>query len=568
MTYLSNLVEQFRLGLSASKLFSVRKTIVVPVMLSILTLASGCGSDSEGMSISPTLNDSSTTTNELAELQSAQAKWDSHSGQFYTIESQRFCECVAEMSAQMKISVSDNSVLSAFDISSDEAISKEIREEIKTIDSLFTLIEEAITDGVSIEVTYNEVYGYPETAKIDLEKLAVDGGLYITLSNLEIKNSLLALNDVVWTLGSFDSIAGPQPIIEKSTISLSIDMQNMQFNGVAGCNHYSADFVLDSKNNDISISNIISTEMACSEPENIMQQEQSYLATLAQVRFFTFSEGSLNLVVGGDSGLQFVVAQYAVEIPVTENMSTDSVSLQRAKTKWNSYSEQYYTIQSQRYCECEDEAAAQMEINVLDNSVLSAFDLSSGEAISKETQQEIQTIDSLFALIEKAIADGITIEVIYNEQYGYPETTKIDVEKLAVDGGLHITLSNLEIKDATLALDDITWSLEAFDSIAGPQAIIENSTISLSFDMENMQLSGNAGCNEYVADFIQINGKRDVSISNVRVDAAVCNEPENIMQQEMSYLATLEQVRFFTFVDATLNMVVGGDAGLHFVASQ
>jgi heat shock protein HslJ len=156
-------------------------------------------------------------------------------------------------------------------------------------------------------VIYNDEYGYPETAKIDLEKLAVDGGMHINFSNLEIKDSKLALDDVTWTLESFDSIAGPQPILENTNISLSFDMQNMQLNGVGGCNNYSADFVLDDKSHKITVSNIIMTEMACVEPDNIMQQEQNYLSILEQIRFFSFDNATLNMVVGGDAGLHFVV---------------------------------------------------------------------------------------------------------------------------------------------------------------------------------------------------------------------------------------------------------------------
>ena len=570
MTYLINLAKNNNFKLTENILFSVRKIIVVPLILSILTAISGCNSsDPSSAPNSSDLNnqvDIPTTPNDLTLLQSAKTTWGSYSGQFYTIESQRFCNCVAEMSAQMKISVSDNVVLSAVDLVSDDVISKETLENIQTVDSLFRLIEKALAEGTSIEVTYNEEYGYPETAKIDLEQLAVDGGLYITLSNLQIKTSLLALDDVSWILKSFDSIAGPQPIIDNSTISLSIDMQNMQLVGVGGCNSYRADFVVDVAKNDISISNIISTEKACPEPENIMQQEQSYFATLAQIRFFTFDDASLNMVVGGDAGLHFVAAQYFIAASVIATPSNELTLLHSAKTKWNSHSGQYYTVQSQRSCECEDAVAAQMEINVLDNTVLSAIDLDSGEAISKEIKQEIHTVDSLFALIEKALADGISIEVTYNDEYGYPEITKINLEQLAVDGGLHINLSNLEIKDSTLALDDIIWTLESFDSIAGPQPIIANSHISLSIDMQNMQLKGIGGCNDYTADFVQLKKGHDITISNIISTEKVCAEPENIMQQEQSYFSVLRQVRFYTFSDGTLNMTVGGDAGLHFVA--
>jgi heat shock protein HslJ len=553
MTYLINLAKKSSFELSEIIMFSVRKIIFLPLIFFILVVTSGCNSSDN---------------NDLAALQSAKTKWDSQSAQFYTIQSQISCFCLAEATVQMRISVSDNLVLSAFDTNSDEAISKQAQKGIRTVDGLFSVIETAIADSISIEVIYNEVYGYPETAKIDVEQFTSDGGIHFTLSNLEIKESLLALDDITWMLGSFDSIAGPQPVIENSNISLSFDMANMQLNGMGSCNNYSADFVLDGANNDMIISNIISTEMACGEPANIMEQEQSYFAMLAQIRFFTFHKATLNMVVSGDAGLNFVANQNSADEPEIENQLNDLASLQSAKTKWDSHSKQYYTIQSQRSCECQDEVSAQMEISILDNSVLSAFDMVSGEVISKEIQQGLSTVDSLFASIENAITNSVSIEVTYNEEYGYPETAKIDLEQLAVDGGLHITLSNLEMKNSLLALDDVTWTLAYFDSIDGQQPVIQNTNISLSIDMETMQLNGLSGCNTYRADFVMDDASHDLRISNIISTEMACDDPENIMQQSQNYLATLQQIQFFTFDMATLNMVVGGDAGLRFVSED
>jgi heat shock protein HslJ len=561
MTYFFNMPKNTNFKFSRTILFSIRKIIIFPFIFSIFIITTGCNSSNDVGEVGTTLND-------LALFQSAKTKWESHSGQFYTIQSQRVCECDPEMSAQMKISVSDNVIISAFDIGSDDVISKEIQEQIKTVDSLFALIEKAITDSVSIEVTYNEEFGYPETAKIDLEQLAVDGGLHITLSNLEIKESLLALDDVTWTLKSFDSIAGPQPIIENTNISLSIDMQNMQLNGMGGCNNYSADFVLDDANHNMTISNIISTQLACNEPGNIMQQEQKYFSILEQIQFFTFEKTTLNMVVGGDAGLNFEANQNSADEPKAGHSSNDLALLQSAKTNWNSHSGQYYTIQSQRFCNCVPEMSAEMKISVLDNAILSAFDIGSDDVIPTAIRAEIKTVDSLFVLIEKAISESVSIEVTYNEEFGYPETAKIDLEKLAVDGGLHITLSNIEIKDSLHALDDVIWTLESFDSIAGPKPVIENTNISMSIDLQNMQLVGMGGCNNYSADIVLDDENHDITISNVIFTERACDEPENIMQQEQNYFSTLGQVRFFAFDKAILNMVVGGDAGLHFVAAD
>ncbi|MBU3001755.1 DUF6174 domain-containing protein [Paraglaciecola arctica] len=537
---------------------------MLPLLLAIFATTTGCNSSDDKMQVIQEIDNSES---DLELLQSAKAKWQSQSGQFYTIQSQRFCECATEMSSQMEISVSDNLILSAYDIASDQAISAEVQQEIQTVDDLFALIEKAIADEVSIEVTYNEEFGYPESAKIDLEQLAVDGGLFVTLSDLEVKDSLLALEKVTWVVESFTTIAGPRPIIDGSNISLSVDMQNMQVSGLGGCNSYSADLVLDEKNSNISISNIVSTEMACIEPEDVMQQEQSYFATLSQVQFYSFDQATLTMVVGGDSGLHFVAKQHSVTDPIVVNPSDETSALQAAKKKWDSLSGQFYTIQSHRFCECEDEYQSQMEVNVLGNKVVSAFDTVSGDEISEEIQQEIKTVDGLFALIEKAIADGISINVSYNQEYGYPETAQIDLEQLAVDGGLHINLSDLQIKNTQTAFDYVVWELTSFDSIAGPQPIIENSSVTLSIDVQNLQVSGFGGCNEYSGD-LEIDNKNNMTISNIVSTELACTEPENIMQQEMSYFSTLEQIQFFNFYDADLNMTVGADSGLNFVIAD
>jgi heat shock protein HslJ len=567
MSNLINTINNLFFKYPETYILFVRKIIIFPLILSILATMAGCKNSTkeETGNAQITTTQIDFTTNDLASLQIAQAKWKSKSGQYYTIQTQRNCECLPEMSSQMKVSVLDNSVLSAVDINSDEVISTAVIAEITTVDDLFTLIEKAIADSITIEVTYHEEFGYPEITKIGLEQLAVDGGLHITLSNLELQDSQLALDDVTWTLVSFDSIAGPLPVIKNTHISLSIDLENRQLHGIAGCNNYSAAFVLDDENHNIIISDIISTEMWCDSPEENMQQEQNYLATLAQIRFFTFDKMTLNMIVGGDAGLHFIAGQGSVEQTENDTSSNDLASLQSARKKWQSNTKQYYTIQSQRICFCMPEMSAHMKINVLDSSILSATDINSGAAISKNIQNEVKTVDDLFNLIEQAIADDTSIEITYNEEYGYPETTKINLEQIAVDGGLHINLSNVELLDAKLALSGVTWILESFDNIAGPQPLIKGTNISLSIDMERGQISGNGGCNNYSADFVLNNENHDMTISNVISTEMACSAPENIMQQEQNYFSTLEQIRFFSFNKATLNMVIGADAGFHFV---
>jgi heat shock protein HslJ len=265
--------------------------------------------------------------------------------------------------------------------------------------------------------------------------------------------------------------------------------------------------------------------MWCDTPTDVMQQEQNYFATLEQIRFFTFNKTTLNMVVGGDAGLHFIADQGSVEQIENDTSSNDLGALQSARKKWQSNTKQYYSIQSQRICFCMPEISAQMKINVLDSSVLSATDINSGAVISKDTRSEIRTVDDLFTLIEQAIADDTSIEITYNEEYGYPETTKINLEQIAVDGGFHVNLSKFERLDSQLALNDVTWALESFDNIAGPQPLIKGTNVSLSIDMENRQLNGTGGCNNYSADFEINSENNDITISNVIISDWACSYP-------------------------------------------
>ena len=551
-----------------------RKLCIVGLTVGLLFIFSGCGSSEDVTGVGNIVSSDNTAqppvqqeATDLELLQAARAKWDNQDGKFYTIDSQRFCFCIGELAAPMKVSVSDDAVLAAIGIESQQLISNDIQQEVKTVDSLFELIEKAITDQVLIEVEYNEEYGYPESAKLDLNAIASDGGLHITLSNLEIKESQVALGDVVWYLESFGSIAGPRPIIENSSVSLSFDSATSRIVGVGGCNDYSADIELDNKNQNITISNLSFTEKACDKPAGVMEQEQNFFATLQQVQFVNFDQNRLDMVVGGDAGLSFLTNS-KISAPVVELPTNDLAALEAAMNRWEGLAIQYYTVQSIRSCECVDEASAQMQVTVLDNSILTAVDLDSGEAISDDIQQEIKTVDDLFKLIANAIEDQVLIEVIYNEKYGYPESAQLDLEQIAVDGGLDIRLSNLQVQRSLLALDDVTWNLEAFDNIAGAKAVIENSVTTLSLDMTTMQISGSAGCNAYTADILLDDESHDVTISNIFSTDMACTEPENIMQQEQEFLATLEQTQFFRFDNAMLHLVVGADAGLQFVAAK
>jgi len=73
--------------------------------------------------------------------------------------------------------------------------------------------------------------------------------------------------------------------INKSTplegSTFTIEFEDGEVHGRSGCNSYFGEYTV--KGNEISFGMLAATEMACMEPEGIMQQEQEYLTFLSEV---------------------------------------------------------------------------------------------------------------------------------------------------------------------------------------------------------------------------------------------------------------------------------------------
>jgi heat shock protein HslJ len=109
---------------------------------------------------------------------------------------------------------------------------------------------------------------------------------------LEATPSLGALGGT-WTLISYGDPSAPTPVLEGTTITLTIDPLGVS--GSAGCNRYFGGYVF--VENTISFAALGSTRMACA-PE-IMAQEAAYLRALASTRTFEIVGDTLRIVYDG-----------------------------------------------------------------------------------------------------------------------------------------------------------------------------------------------------------------------------------------------------------------------------
>ncbi|MHB0859422.1 MAG: META domain-containing protein [Anaerolineae bacterium] len=94
-----------------------------------------------------------------------------------------------------------------------------------------------------------------------------------------------------WVLEAFVDGEQTTPALEGSRVTAIIDADMVQ--GRAGCNSYSAEVSFDGSF--LTIGPAMRTEMACLEPEGVMEQEDRFLDTLSQVTIYRVEGEGLRL---------------------------------------------------------------------------------------------------------------------------------------------------------------------------------------------------------------------------------------------------------------------------------
>jgi heat shock protein HslJ len=96
-----------------------------------------------------------------------------------------------------------------------------------------------------------------------------------------------------WTLVSYGDPSAPTPVLDGTTITLTID--SLGVSGSAGCNNYFSGYAY--AENTISFAALGATRMACDPP--IMEQESAYLRALGSTETFEIVGNTLRIVYAG-----------------------------------------------------------------------------------------------------------------------------------------------------------------------------------------------------------------------------------------------------------------------------
>jgi heat shock protein HslJ len=92
-------------------------------------------------------------------------------------------------------------------------------------------------------------------------------------------------------------------VLEDSEVTLLFDEQGGTLAGMAGCNQYRGSYERD--DDQLNVGALISTRMACVEPEGVMQQEREYLDALQSAESYAVQDEQLTITNADDTVLVF-----------------------------------------------------------------------------------------------------------------------------------------------------------------------------------------------------------------------------------------------------------------------
>jgi heat shock protein HslJ len=106
-----------------------------------------------------------------------------------------------------------------------------------------------------------------------------------------------------WVLVAYGAPERLQTVLRGSEISAAFDSAQGTVSGSAGCNRYSGRYRL--RGSQLSIGRLTQTEMACRQPDGVMEQEQRYLRLLAAAQSYQVVGPGLRISCSGGQVLLY-----------------------------------------------------------------------------------------------------------------------------------------------------------------------------------------------------------------------------------------------------------------------
>jgi heat shock protein HslJ len=333
-----------------------------------------------------------------------------------------------------------------------------------------------------------------------------------------------ALKDSEWLL---TSLLG-EGLLEDSRITLNLGEGG--FDGVAGCNNYGGEY--DAADGGILLtSDIFHTEMDCSSPEGIMEQETAYIQALRSSAAYRLADGRLE--IAGASGETILVFARKAEF------ATDPTAL--VGTAW-------------RLVSIDEDSLVEGSTFTL---AFQSESILGGQAGCRDYLATYQASgDDLNLLYEVMLDAGcrmddadLELEAQVLGVLAPKADLRLGEEQLEIHGerGGVLVFDALP-EEATLNLEGPTWTLLAF---VGPNPFAEEPEpwpvpgglppgTTIDITLKDGAARGSAGCNSYGAAYSRTGSA--ISFEPVTSTEMACLDRQGVMEQEAHYLELLAAV--------------------------
>ncbi len=118
--------------------------------------------------------------------------------------------------------------------------------------------------------------------------------------------------------------------------------------------------------------------------------------------------------------------------------------LQKHKALWEAKTNGSYQITFQQSCFCPQEYTQPFRLTVANGDIIKAID-KDNKPVQKQTMEAIQTVEQVFAMLNKATKSAELIAVQYDSEFGYPKSVFIDHEQMMADEEVRISLSGFKL---------------------------------------------------------------------------------------------------------------------------
>ena len=408
----------------------------------------------------------------------------------------------------------------------------------------------SVSPPISTKMYCGEPEGVMEQEARFLELLGSAAGCRVVNDRLEItdasgatvltfvKEAPAALAGTSWTLASLVGEDGAMvPVLAGTTVTAAFGADGV-LGGSAGCNHYGADYTL--KDAKLTIEPAIRTEMYCGNPKGIMEQEDRYLALLANVTTYRV-EGD-RLFLSDRKGIDLLVFERAVPKPDLPLTGTDWV-LDGYSTGADAVSSVIAgTTVTVKFSP---------DGNVTGNAGCNHY---GGRYSLNGANLSVSSLFSTLMYCEKP--EGVMEqEGKYLGHLGNVSSYRVEGDRLILSdkAGTDLLFFVQAQKLPQAPLAGTLWTLESY-SLEGEavSSVIAGTTITAAFAPDG-NVTGSAGCNRYFAAY-EVSGST-MTIGPAGSTKMYCGEPEGIMEQESRYLSLLESVAGYRIDDDRLDLL-------------